>query len=52
MILFFEEDINICFFNNKNISYKKSYTLCYVLEAVLIDDHNFVEGDQFYLPNF
>ena len=52
MILFFEEDINICFFNNKNISYKKSYTSCYTFEIALIGDYSFTKSNQFYFSNF
>ncbi len=40
MILFLEEDVNMCFFNNENTSYKKNYTPCYTSEAALIGSHS------------
>ncbi len=51
MILFFEKDINIYFFNNENIGYRKSYTPCYTSKTALIGNHNSVKDDQFYLSN-
>ncbi len=52
MILFLEENVNICFFNNENASYKKSYTFCYISEATLTGSHNSAEGGQSLLSNF
>ncbi len=52
MTLFFEEDINMCFFNNENASYKKNYTPCYAPEAASTGGHSSVKGGQFHLPNF
>ena len=52
MTLSLEEDVNMCFFNNENTSYKKNYTPCYAPEAALTGGHSSAEGDQFHLPNF
>ncbi len=49
--LSFGEDINICFFNNENVNYRKSYTSCYILKAALIESYSFAKDNQFYLPN-
>ncbi len=45
MILFLSKDISIYSFNNKNINYRKNYTLCYVLKAVLTESHSFAKDD-------
>ncbi len=45
MTLFFKENINICFANNENISYRKSYIPCYILEVILTDSYNFAKGN-------
>ena len=52
MTLFLKENVNICFFNNENTSYKKNYTPCYAPEAALTGGHSSAKGDQFHLPNF
>ncbi len=52
MTLSLEEDVNICFFNNENASYKKNYTPCYAPEAAPTGGHSSAKGDQFHLPNF
>ncbi len=52
MTLSLKEDINMCFVNNENVSYKKNYTFCYAPEAASTGGHSFAENDQFHLPNF
>jgi len=48
---FFDEDINIYSFSNKNVNYKKSYTSCYVSKATLIGSYSSTKNGQFYLLN-
>ena len=52
MTLSLEEDVNMCFFNNENASYKKNYTPCYTPEAAPTGGHSSAEGGQFHLSNF
>ncbi len=52
MILSLEENVNIYFFNNKNASYRKSYTSYYVSEVASTGGHSSAEGDQSHLSNF
>ena len=43
MTLSLDKDINICFFSNKNIDYRKNYTICYISKAALIESHSFIK---------
>ena len=52
MTLSLEEDVNMCFINNENVSYKKNYTPCYAPETAPTGGHSSAKGDQFYLLNF
>ncbi len=52
MTLSLEENVNICFFNNENASYKKSYTPCYAPKAAPTSSHSSAKGDQSHLLNF
>jgi len=51
MTLSLRENINICFFSNENVGYKKSYTFCYTFEAALIDSYSSIKDGQFHLLN-
>jgi len=52
MTLSFEKDVSIYSFSNKNISYRKNYTSCYISEVALIGDHSSAKNDQFHFSNF
>ena len=45
MTLSLKENINICFTNNENANYKKSYTSYYVFKVILIGNHNFAKDN-------
>ena len=44
MTLSLKENINICFTNNENANYKKSYTFCFILKIALTGNYNSAKG--------